>query len=134
MTATAATVWSLPVIPPQGTLTVTLTAQVANGLTGTQSLPVTAVTQPGQLDLQPANNQDAATIVVGDLPFGTVRIKKGGGTGGHKGLVSIKQHLGNADFIRVRMGIGRPQRGDVTSYVLNIFSIEEIASLPGNGR
>ena len=43
-----------------------------------------------------------------DLPFGTIRIKKGGGSGGHKGIDSVKQHIGD-DFIRIRLGIGRPQ-------------------------
>jgi PTH1 family peptidyl-tRNA hydrolase len=53
-----------------------------------------------------------------DLPAGDVRVKVGGGAGGHKGLRSIIQHLGN-DFIRVRIGIGRPPVGmTVTDYVL----------------
>jgi len=53
-----------------------------------------------------------------DLPEGTVRVKVGGGAGGHNGLRSIIQHLGN-DFVRVRIGIGRPPVGmTVTDYVL----------------
>ncbi|MEO5330902.1 MAG: aminoacyl-tRNA hydrolase [Magnetococcus sp. YQC-5] len=43
-----------------------------------------------------------------DLPLGKVRIKQGGGAGGHNGLKSIQQVLGSPDFIRVRLGVGRP--------------------------
>jgi PTH1 family peptidyl-tRNA hydrolase len=53
-----------------------------------------------------------------DLPEGDVRVKFGGGAGGHNGLRSTIQHLGN-DFVRVRIGIGRPPPGmTVTDYVL----------------
>ena len=53
-----------------------------------------------------------------DLPAGDVRVKVGGGAGGHNGLRSTIQHLGN-DFVRVRIGIGRPPVGmTVTDYVL----------------
>jgi PTH1 family peptidyl-tRNA hydrolase len=64
-----------------------------------------------------------------DLEPGTVRVKNGGGTAGHKGLASIKELLGDADFTRVRMGIGRPARGSVTDYVLEDFSADERAGL-----
>lgn len=54
-----------------------------------------------------------------DLPFGTVRIKVGGGDGGHKGIRSLIDHLGDATFIRVRLGIGKPAfRDDTERYVL----------------
>jgi PTH1 family peptidyl-tRNA hydrolase len=43
-----------------------------------------------------------------DLPVGTVRVKRGGGTAGHNGLRSIEAHLRSLDFLRVRIGIGRP--------------------------
>ncbi len=43
-----------------------------------------------------------------DLDFGVVRLKKGGGHGGHNGLRSIQEQLGNSGFARVRMGVGRP--------------------------
>ena len=66
-----------------------------------------------------------------DLPLGTVRLKKGGGTAGHNGLESIQEHLGRADFLRVRVGIDKPERGGMTtSYVLAPFSDEEQAHLP----
>ncbi len=54
-----------------------------------------------------------------DLPAGAVRLKRGGGTGGHNGLRSLKERLGTADFLRIRVGIGRPPAGvDPTDYVL----------------
>lgn len=54
-----------------------------------------------------------------DLPVGAVRIKQGGGHGGHNGLRDISVHLGD-DFLRLRIGIGHPGKGnDVTAYVLN---------------
>jgi PTH1 family peptidyl-tRNA hydrolase len=74
------------------------------------------------------------TIVVHDdldLPFKTIRLKKGGGDGGHKGLISIIDHLGEMDFLRVRIGIGRPPlKSMVENYVLSPFSAEEMACLP----
>ncbi len=66
-----------------------------------------------------------------DLPFPTIRLKAGGGHGGHKGLISIIDHLGSADFTRVRIGIGRPpHKSMVESYVLSPFSDEEMTILP----
>lgn len=54
-----------------------------------------------------------------DLPLGTVRLKRGGGTGGHKGLRSLEEALGTSSFFRVRIGIGRPPAGiDPADYVL----------------
>jgi len=61
-----------------------------------------------------------------DLPFAEIRLKYGGGHGGHKGLISVMRHLGTGDFCRVRMGIGRPStREDVERYVLEPFALEE---------
>jgi len=54
-----------------------------------------------------------------DLDFGTVEFKKFGGLAGHNGLKSIAQQLGTQNFLRFRMGIGRPDRGSVSSYVLS---------------
>jgi len=57
-----------------------------------------------------------------DLPFGTLRFKMGGGHGGHNGLKSIDSKIGK-EYIRVRMGIGKPEhKGEVSSYVLSPFS------------
>jgi PTH1 family peptidyl-tRNA hydrolase len=54
-----------------------------------------------------------------DLPVGTFRIKDGGGVAGHRGLESVRSHLHSADFVRVRVGIGRPpHRQSGADYVL----------------
>ena len=58
-----------------------------------------------------------------DLPFATVRLKRGGGEGGHNGLRSISRSTGTKDYLRVRVGIGRPPgRQDPADYVLKDFS------------
>ncbi len=59
-----------------------------------------------------------------DLPFGEVRTRVGGGLAGHNGLKSIKRELGGAEFMRVRIGVGRPSSTDpeiVSGYVLGRF-------------
>jgi len=61
-----------------------------------------------------------------DIDCGKIRVKAGGGTGGHKGLESIIAEIGSADFIRIRCGIGRPANGcDPRDYVLGHFAYEE---------
>ncbi|ABK43341.1 peptidyl-tRNA hydrolase [Magnetococcus marinus MC-1] len=61
-----------------------------------------------------------------DLALGKIKMKVGGGHGGHNGLKSIQQHLGTADFVRVRLGIGRPPaKWDPANYVLSSFTKEE---------
>ncbi len=61
-----------------------------------------------------------------DLPLGNLRLRPGGGSGGHKGMKSIIQHLGNDGFARLRIGIGRPPgRMDPADYVLQNFTAEE---------
>jgi peptidyl-tRNA hydrolase, PTH1 family len=61
-----------------------------------------------------------------DLPIGSVRVKIGGGHGGHNGLRSLIEHVGSSDFTRVRIGIGRPESGtDAADYVLNPFLADE---------
>lgn len=58
-----------------------------------------------------------------DLPYGTIRIKQGGGENGHNGLRSISKSLGTRDYLRVRFGVGRPPgRMDPADYVLKDFS------------
>ena len=63
-----------------------------------------------------------------DIQLGTVRLKKGGGHGGHNGLKSIIDKVGQ-DFIRVRIGVSRPENKDVSHYVLSEFSAPEITLL-----
>ena len=61
-----------------------------------------------------------------DLPVGTVKLKKGGGHGGHNGLRDLIPHLGGNDFMRLRIGIGHPgHRDDVVGYVLKNASRED---------
>jgi PTH1 family peptidyl-tRNA hydrolase len=65
-----------------------------------------------------------------DLPFQTMRLKSGGGHGGHKGLLSIMEQMGNGDFQRIRFGIGKPPRKSmVEGYVLEPFTGTESDSL-----
>jgi PTH1 family peptidyl-tRNA hydrolase len=66
-----------------------------------------------------------------DLPYGTVRLKLGGGENGHNGLRSISKSLGTRDYYRVRFGVGRPPgRMDPADFVLRDFSAAERKELP----
>ncbi len=66
-----------------------------------------------------------------DIDFGKVRLKRGGGEGGHNGLRSVASALGSKDFQRVRIGIGRPPgRKDPAAFVLEPFSSTERAEVP----
>jgi PTH1 family peptidyl-tRNA hydrolase len=66
-----------------------------------------------------------------DIPFADVRLKLGGGEGGHNGLRSITKSLGTRDYLRVRVGIGRPPgRMDPADYVLHDFSGTERSEVP----
>jgi peptidyl-tRNA hydrolase, PTH1 family len=80
-------------------------------------------------DVPPAN-----LVVVHDeldLDFGRIKVKVGGGHGGHNGLRSIFADLGTQDFVRVRLGIGRPPpRMEGADYVLQNFSRAEAKELP----
>ncbi len=72
---------------------------------------------------------DDIIVVHDDLDFsiGDIRIKMGGGTAGHKGLISIVNHLGGTNFVRVRLGIGKPDPVKMTEdYVLERFSRGEM--------
>jgi len=63
-----------------------------------------------------------------DLEPGRLQVRLGGGLAGHNGLRSIRQVLGSPDFLRVRVGVGRPGRGDrrpVADYVLSPFEVDE---------
>lgn len=64
-----------------------------------------------------------------DLPFGSVRLKQGGGHGGHNGLRSIMEQLG-ADFIRLRIGIDKQLHGDTSSYVLGTIPPHQMEKFP----
>ena len=73
---------------------------------------------------------DAVLVVhdEGDFDLGRLQARKGGGLAGHNGLRSIAQALGTQDFLRLRIGVGRPERGDprpVADYVLSSFAAED---------
>ncbi len=66
-----------------------------------------------------------------DIPFNTVKLKIGGGEGGHKGLRDISKALATKDYLRVRVGVGRPPgRMDTADYVLRDFGPSERKELP----
>ena len=66
-----------------------------------------------------------------DIPFGTLRVKLGGGDNGHNGLRSLRSALGTGDFYRVRSGVGRPPgRQEVADFVLSNYSTTERKELP----
>jgi peptidyl-tRNA hydrolase, PTH1 family len=66
-----------------------------------------------------------------DIPFGTLRVKLGGGDNGHNGLRSLRSALGTGDFYRVRAGVGRPPgRQEVADFVLSNWSTTERKELP----
>ncbi|MFN2427359.1 MAG: aminoacyl-tRNA hydrolase [Candidatus Binatia bacterium] len=67
-----------------------------------------------------------------DLPVGRLRVRSGGGTGGHRGVASMIEHLGTGDFPRLRVGIGRPPEGTaVIDYVLSPFGPEQAEEAAG---
>lgn len=74
----------------------------------------------------------ASVIVIHDeldLAWRNVRVKVGGGAAGHNGIKSVTQHCG-ADFVRIRIGVGKPARGSTESWVLGDFDAIESAELP----
>jgi len=66
-----------------------------------------------------------------DIPFADVRLKRGGGEGGHNGLRDTTKALGTKDYVRVRVGVGRPPgRMEAADYVLRDFAKAELKDLP----
>ena len=67
-----------------------------------------------------------------DLPCGQLRIRARGSAGGHNGLKSVIEHVGTEDFVRVRVGVGRPGgKGDMVNHVLSKFSPDERETIAG---
>jgi PTH1 family peptidyl-tRNA hydrolase len=64
-----------------------------------------------------------------DLPLGRIRLRQGGGSGGHKGMRSIIESLNSEEFPRLRIGIGRPVRGDPQDYVLQDFTPQQLITI-----
>jgi PTH1 family peptidyl-tRNA hydrolase len=66
-----------------------------------------------------------------DIPFGTMRVKLGGGDNGHNGLKSMRSSLGTGDFHRVRIGVGRPPgRQEVADFLLSDYTAKERKDVP----
>ncbi len=82
----------------------------------------------GRFNLDPGN-----MLVIHDeldLPLGRMKLKRGGGNNGHKGVNSIEEHTGTANFLRLRLGIGRPEHpSQVVNYVLEQFSEEDMRAV-----
>ena len=107
-------------------------AQYGSGRIGGKSVvllkPQTFMNRSGQSVVAAAHffkvKPDAIIVVHDelDIAFSQLRLKVGGGHAGHNGLRSMINLLGSKEFIRLRMGIGRPRHGDVSRYVLSGFS------------
>jgi len=65
-----------------------------------------------------------------DLPFGKMRLRKGGSSGGHNGLKSVEYSLQTQEYPRLKIGVGDRMEGDLADYVLAPFSVEEELLLP----
>ena len=65
-----------------------------------------------------------------ETEFGVVTFREGGGFAGHNGLKSIANSIGSPDFLRIKIGVGRPKKGDVASFVLGKFTPEEMSYFP----
>jgi PTH1 family peptidyl-tRNA hydrolase len=102
------------------------------------AMPVTFMNLSGQAvksisDYYKINNENIIVLHDDiDLLPGAVQIKGSGGSAGHKGVQSIIDCLGTQEFVRVRIGVGRPERGtsasdnDIADYVLRCLSTEEV--------
>lgn len=116
-------------------------ARFGTGRIGTASvmlaMPLTFMNLSGEAarPLLAYHQMDATEMIVvhdeADLEPGLVRVKRGGGIAGHNGLRSLEEHLGTRDFVRVRVGIGRPQGGGerMVGHVLGRPSPDEAAAL-----
>ncbi|WP_449283344.1 aminoacyl-tRNA hydrolase [Leucobacter sp.] len=99
----------------------------SNGYMNTSGGPVSALAK--YFDVPP----DRIIVIHDelDLPFDSVKLKQGGGHGGHNGLRDIAKALGTPEFLRVRVGIGRPPgQQDPADYVLRPFGAGERSTLP----
>lgn len=99
----------------------------SNGFMNTSGGPVSALAKYFDVPIE-------RLIVVHDeldIPFDTVKVKVGGGHGGHNGLRDIAKAMGSPEFLRVRVGIGRPPgRQDPADFVLRPFGTAERDALP----
>ncbi len=98
--------------------------------------PLTYMNASGQAALEitqdyPVSARDILVIHDDmDLPFGKIRIRRRGSSGGHKGIESVASHLGTAEFARLKVGVGRPPEGvDPVDYVLEPFGKGDVPVL-----
>jgi PTH1 family peptidyl-tRNA hydrolase len=82
-----------------------------------------------QLELQTPDDELLVVHDELDLPFGYVKLRRGGGAGGHRGIQSIQQELGRDGFFRLKVGIGKPPHGDTVDWVLEPFPPEDSKNL-----
>jgi PTH1 family peptidyl-tRNA hydrolase len=107
-----------------------------DGLELSLARPTTFMNESGRAGVHLARSLgvDVADIVVVhddvDLPFGRLRIRRGGSAGGHRGVASLIAAWRRPDFIRVRVGVGRPPDDDTIDYVLSPFEGAERIALP----
>ena len=101
-------------------------------------LPLTYMNESGLsvrkcIDYYKIDRAASHLIVVSDdiaLPFGCLRFRQKGSSGGHRGLESIQAHLQTSQYARLRIGVGDRERGELADYVLGEFSREEERELP----
>ena len=100
-------------------------------------LPTTYMNESGQavrryMDYHKIALNDVVVVTDdADIPFGEIRMRMQGTSGGHNGLKSIQAHVGTTEYARIRMGIGRSdERGTLADFVLDVFNKEEIEHLP----
>ncbi len=112
---------------------------VADGVLGGKKVallkPLTFMNKSGvalrtfiqKIGIDRSNLKDNLIVIQDDLDIdiGNIKIKKGGSSGGHKGVESIINEIGTKDFIRVKVGIGRPENLPVEDYVLSNFKASE---------
>jgi peptidyl-tRNA hydrolase, PTH1 family len=99
-------------------------------------LPMTYMNSSGQSVKMCADyfkiSSEQILVVCDDvaLPFGTLRLRAEGSSGGHNGLKSVEEHLGTKNYPRLKIGIGDRKQGGLADYVLGRFSADENESLP----
>ena len=96
--------------------------------------PQTFMNRSGQAVAEAMVGHETAKILVVhdelDLPLGRLRLKLGGGDGGHRGLRSLLEYCGGGEFARLRIGVGRPPKGQqAADYVLEALSLERLGIL-----
>ncbi len=97
-------------------------------------LPLTYMNNAGKIVrfVKKSSKPEEVLVLVDDLdlPFGSLKLRLSGGSGGHNGLASILDAFGAKNIPRLRIGIDRPQRGNVIKYVLSDFTEAEEKELP----